>query len=79
MTQFWSTDSALRERPSPHSSMLMSEVKAEAVRCLQVGFSLFKHRASTHLSVQPAQSSSSLITSSPLHVHHRLPPALHLL
>ena len=40
MTQFWSTDSALRERPSPHSYMLMSGVKAEAVPCLQVGFTL---------------------------------------
>ena len=37
MTQFWSTDSALCERPSPHSYMLMSKVKAEAVPCLQVG------------------------------------------
>ena len=40
MTQFWSTDSALHERPSAHSYMLMSEVKAEAVLCLQVGFTL---------------------------------------
>ena len=38
MTQFWSTDSALRECPSPLGNMLMSEVKAEAVPCLQVGF-----------------------------------------
>ena len=52
MTQFWSTDSALCKRPSPHSYMhsalhkwpsphsymLMSKVKAEAVPCLQVGF-----------------------------------------
>ena len=43
MTQFWSTDSALCERPSPHSYMLMSKVKAEAVPCLQVGFALYKH------------------------------------
>ena len=40
MTQFWSTDSALCERPSPLGNMLMSEVKAEAVPCLQVGFTL---------------------------------------
>ena len=40
MTQFWSTDSALCKLPSPHSSMLMSEVKAEAVPHLQVGFTL---------------------------------------
>ena len=40
MTQFWSTDSALGECPSPHSCMLMSEVKAEAVPCLQVGFTV---------------------------------------
>ena len=40
MTQFWSTDSALRECPSPLSNMLMSEVKAEAVPCLQEGFAL---------------------------------------
>ena len=40
MTQFWSTDSALYMHPSPHSYMLMSEVKAEAVPCLQVGFTL---------------------------------------
>ena len=40
MTQFWSTDSALHEWPSPHSNMLMSKVKAEAVPCLQVGFTL---------------------------------------
>ena len=43
MTPFWSTDSALHERPSPQSNMLMSEVKAEAVPCLQVGFALYKH------------------------------------
>ena len=36
----WSTDSALCKHPSPHSYMLMSEVKAEAVPCLQVGFTL---------------------------------------
>ena len=40
MTQFWSIDSAPRERPSPLSYMLMSEVKAEAMPCLQVGFTL---------------------------------------
>ena len=40
MTKFWSTDSALCECPSPHSYMLMSKVKAEAVPCLQVGFTL---------------------------------------
>ena len=40
MTQFWSTDSALCECPSPLSHMLMSEVNAEAVPCLQVGFTL---------------------------------------
>ena len=40
MTQFWSTDSALCVRPLPHSYMLMSEVNAEAVPCLQVGFTL---------------------------------------
>ena len=39
MTQFWSTDSALCKWPSPHSYML-TEVKAEAVLCLQVGFTL---------------------------------------
>ena len=44
MTQFWSTDSALRECPSPLGNMLMSEVKAEAVPCLQVGF----YKYSTH-------------------------------
>ena len=43
MTQFWGTDSALHEQPSPHSYMLMSKVKAEAVPCLQVGFALYKH------------------------------------
>ena len=68
----WSDGIEIHEWPSPHSSMLMSEVKAEAVRCLQVGFSLFKHRASTHLSVHPVQSSSSLITSSPVHISHHL-------
>ena len=40
MTQFWSTDSALHKCPSPHSYMLMSKIKAEAVPCLQVGFAL---------------------------------------
>ena len=40
MTQFWSTDSALCKCPSPLSYMLMSEVKAEAVLSLQVGFTL---------------------------------------
>ena len=40
MTQFWSTGSALHKQPSPHSYMLMSEVKAEAVPCLQVGFTV---------------------------------------
>ena len=40
MTQFWSTDSSLCKWPSPHSYMLMSKVKAEAVLCLQVGFTL---------------------------------------
>ena len=36
MTLFWSTD-------SPWSNVLMHEVKAEAVPCLQVGFVLYKH------------------------------------
>ena len=33
----------LHKWPSPHSNMLMSEVKAEAVPCLQVSFVLYKH------------------------------------
>ena len=41
MAQFWSTDSALcMTCPSPHSYMLMTKVKAEAVPCLQVGFTV---------------------------------------
>ena len=43
MTQFWSTDSAPMQKAFTQSNMQMSEVKAEAVLCLQVGFVLYKH------------------------------------
>ena len=48
MTQFWSTDSALTRMVFTRSNMLMSEVKAEAVPCLQVGFALYKHMHISH-------------------------------
>ena len=71
MTQFWSTDSALHKWPSPHSSMLMSKVKAEAVWCLQVGFPLFKHCASIHIS-------HFIHSSSPVHISHHLAAYHHI-
>ena len=38
LTQFWSTDSAPMQMAFSWSNMQMHEVKAEAVPCLQVGF-----------------------------------------
>ena len=43
MTQFWSKDSAPMQTAFTQSNMQMREVKAEAVPCLQVGFTLYKH------------------------------------
>ena len=43
MTRFWSTDSAPMQTAFTLSNMQMHEVKAEAVPCLQAGFTLYKH------------------------------------
>ena len=40
MTQFWSRDSAPTQIAFTRSKMQMHEVKAEAMPCLQVGFTL---------------------------------------